>query len=411
MSDEHALPEPGQPLRLLHLEDNELDHELVVMHLSDLPWPVDVLRVEDEAGFVGALDSHAPHLVLSDFALPGYDGLSAFRAAHARAPFLPFIIVTGAMGEETAVDTLREGVTDYILKQRLERLAPSVRRAIAEADARDRRERAEREVRELNLSLKARLDEVERLRAIAEGQRQRLETQAKQLEEALNLQKTFLAETSHELRTPLTALLGYLRRAEREAGGSQTLQDAQRVAENMTRLVNDLLQLSRGELVQGIEMHFVNLGNLVRQVGRDYGVRAEAPDLEIVGDPGRLTQVFVNLVSNAIRVCGSPDLVHMEAEQGRGGQVCVRVIDHGPGIPDNVKPRIFDKFYRGKEAGSTGLGLTIAQQVVNSHGGRIEVQDTPGGGATFVVCLPPPEEDEDDFLPQAGGEAALEHLP
>nr|WP_256488022.1 hybrid sensor histidine kinase/response regulator [Deinococcus sp. HSC-46F16] len=395
----------------MHLEDNELDHELVVMHLSDLPWPVDVLRVEDEAGFVGALDSHAPHLVLSDFALPGYDGLSAFRAAHARAPFLPFIIVTGAMGEETAVDTLREGVTDYILKQRLERLAPSVRRAIAEADARDRRERAEQEVRELNLSLKARLDEVERLRAIAEGQRQRLETQAKQLEEALNLQKTFLAETSHELRTPLTALLGYLRRAEREAGGSQTLQDAQRVAENMTRLVNDLLQLSRGELVQGIEMHFVNLGNLVRQVGRDYGVRAEAPDLEIVGDPGRLTQVFVNLVSNAIRVCGTPDLVHMEAEQGRGGQVCVRVIDHGPGIPDNVKPRIFDKFYRGKEAGSTGLGLTIAQQVVNSHGGRIEVQDTPGGGATFVVCLPPPEEDEDDFLSQPGDEAALEHLP
>lgn len=407
MGGEHALPEPGQPLRLLHLEDNELDHELVVMHLSDLPWPVDVVRVEDEVGFLDALGTHAPHLVLSDFALPGYDGLSAFRAAHARAPFLPFIIVTGAMGEETAVDTLREGVTDYILKQRLERLSPSVRRAIAEADARDRRERAEQEVRELNLSLQARLEEVERLRAIAEGQRQRLETQAKQLEEALNLQKTFLAETSHELRTPLTALLGYLRRAEREAGGSQTLQDAQRVAENMTRLVNDLLQLSRGELVQGIEMHFVNLGNLVRQVGRDYGVRAEAPDLEIVGDPGRLTQVFVNLVSNAIRVCGTPDLVHMEAEQGRGGQVCVRVIDHGPGIPDNVKPRIFDKFYRGKEAGSTGLGLTIAQQVVNSHGGRIEVQDTPGGGATFVVCLPPPEEDEDDFLSQPGSEAAL----
>ncbi|MDL2344098.1 ATP-binding protein [Deinococcus sp. MIMF12] len=408
---EHALPEPGQTLRILHLEDSELDHELVVMHLGDLPWPIETERVEDEAGFLAALGAQRPHLILSDFALPGYDGLSAFRAAHDRAPLLPFIIVTGAMGEETAVDTLRGGVTDYILKQRLERLAPSVKRAIAEADARDRRERAEQEVRELNLSLKARLDEVERLRAIAEGQRQRLETQAKQLEEALNLQKTFLAETSHELRTPLTALLGYLRRAEREAGGSQTLQDAQRVAENMTRLVNDLLQLSRGELVQGIEMHFVNLGNLVRQVGRDYGVRAEAPDLEIVGDPGRLTQVFVNLVSNAIRVCGSPDLVHMEAEQGRGGQVCVRVIDHGPGIPDAVKPRIFDKFYRGKEAGSTGLGLTIAQQVIHSHGGRIEVQDTPGGGATFVVCLPPPEEDDDDFLPQPDGEAVLEQLP
>ncbi|EYB66719.1 response regulator receiver sensor signal transduction histidine kinase [Deinococcus phoenicis] len=394
---EHALPEAGQPLRVLHLEDNELDHELVALSLDgELPWPVEIERVEDEAGFLHALDTHRPHLVLSDYALPGYDGLSAFQAAHARAPFLPFIIVTGAMGEEVAVDTLRQGVTDYILKQRLERLVPSVRRAIAEADARDRRERAEQEVRELNLSLRARLEEVERLRGIAEGQRQRLETQAKQLEEALNLQKTFLAETSHELRTPLTALLGYLRRAEREAGGSQTLQDAQRVAENMTRLVNDLLQLSRGELVQGIEMHFVNLGNIVRQVGRDYGVRASAPDLEIVGDPGRLTQVFVNLVSNAVRVCGSPDLVSLEAWQ-EGGRVCAAVIDHGPGIPDHIKPRIFDKFYRGKEAGSTGLGLTIAQQVAQTHGGSIEVLDTPGGGATFRVCLPTPDEDEDDL--------------
>lgn len=392
-----ALPEDGEPLRILHLEDNELDHELVTLNLEgELPWELHIQRVENEAEFLQALETQWPHLVLSDYALPGYDGLSAFQAAHARAPHLPFIIVTGAMGEEVAVDTLRQGVTDYILKQRLERLVPSVRRALAEADARDRRERAEQEVRELNLSLQARLLEVERLRGLAEGQRQRLEVQARQLEEALNLQKTFLAETSHELRTPLTALLGYLRRAEREAGGSQTLQDAQRVAENMTRLVNDLLQLSRGELVQGIEMHFVNLGNLVRQVGRDYGVRAEAPDLEIIGDPGRLTQVFVNLVSNALRVCGRPDLVQLTAwaEEGR---VCAAVIDHGPGIPDHIKPRIFDKFYRGKEAGSTGLGLTIAQQVVTTHGGTIEVQDTPGGGATFRVCLPCPDEDEDDL--------------
>ncbi|BDP41755.1 hybrid sensor histidine kinase/response regulator [Deinococcus aetherius] len=393
---DRSLPVPGQPLRLLHLEDNELDHELVILHLEgDLPWPVEVERVEDEPGFLAALRTHRPHLVLSDYALPSYDGLSAFHAAYAFDPHLPFIIVTGAMGEEVAVDTLRQGVTDYILKQRLERLAPSVKRAIAEADARERRERAEQEVRELNLSLQARLEEVERLRRIAEGQRQRLETQARQLEEALNLQKTFLAETSHELRTPLTALLGYLRRAEREAGGSQTLSDAQRVAENMTRLVNDLLQLSRGELVQGIEMHFINVGNIVRQVGRDYGVKATAPDAEIVGDPGRLTQVFVNLVSNAIRVCGSPGLVHIEADR-RGDHVQICVVDHGPGIPDHIKPRIFDKFYRGKEAGSAGLGLTIAQQVTHAHGGTIDVLDTPGGGATFRVNLPLPDEDEDE---------------
>ena len=391
----YSTPRAGEALRIVHLEDNELDHELVLFHLEgELSWQVQVSRVEDEAGFRAALLQGRPHLILSDFALPTYDGLSAFRAAHELLPNVPFIIVTGAMGEETAVDTLREGVTDYILKQRLERLSPAVRRAIAEVDAQVSRELAEQEVRDLNRSLQARLEEVERLRNVAERQSQRLEIQARQLEEALNLQKTFLAETSHELRTPLTALHGYLRRAEREVGGSQTLQDAQRVAENMTRLVNDLLQLSRGELVQSIEMHFMNLGHLLRQVGRDFGVQAPQENLEVVGDPGRLTQVFVNLVTNAVRVSGRAELVSLEAGL-RAGEVEVRVVDHGPGVPEHIKPRIFDKFYRGKEAGSAGLGLTIAQQVVTAHGGTIDVVDTPGGGATFRVRLPLPEEDDD----------------
>ncbi|MFC4425421.1 hybrid sensor histidine kinase/response regulator [Deinococcus navajonensis] len=388
-------PGEGEALRILHLEDSELDHELVVLNLDgELPWPIDVTRVEDEVGFHQGLATTRPHLILSDFALPSYDGLSAYRAAHDRLPLVPFIIVTGAMGEEVAVDTLRQGVTDYILKQRLERLAPAVRRALNEVEARISRERAEQAVRELNTSLQARLEEVERLRNIAERQSQRLEVQAKQLEEALNMQKTFLAETSHELRTPLTALHGYLRRAEREVGGSQTLLDAQRVAENMTRLVNDLLQLSRGELVQSIEMHFMNLGNVLRQVGRDFGVKAPDENPEIVGDPGRLTQVFMNLVTNAVRVSGSPDLVHLEVAD-RPGEVEVRVVDRGPGVPDPIKPKIFDKFYRGKEAGSAGLGLTIAQQVVVAHGGSIDVIDTPGGGATFRVRLPTPEEEDE----------------
>ncbi|AWN23958.1 hybrid sensor histidine kinase/response regulator [Deinococcus irradiatisoli] len=394
-------PPPGGELRVLHLEDNVLDQELVAITLegTDLPWVPLLRQVDNAEAFLTALSEFSPHLVLSDFSLPGYDGLSAFEAARSAAAHLPFIIVTGAMGEEVAVDTLRRGVTDYVLKQRLERLVPAVQRAIAEAAERSRRELAEGEIRALNAALQVRLQEVERLGKLAEEGRLKLEATAKQLEEALNLQKTFLAETSHELRTPLTALLGYLRRVEREfaavgAPPSQTLSDAQRVAENMTRLVNDLLQLSRGELVQSIEPHFVNLGEVLRAVGRDYGIAVEVPELEIVGDPGRLTQVFVNLVTNAVRVTGSASLVSIHARE-EGAQVKVCVIDHGPGIPDEVKPRIFDKFYRGKEAGSAGLGLTIAQQVISAHGGHINVLDTPGGGATFEVCLPSLDDDDD----------------
>ncbi len=394
-------PPPGGELRVLHLEDNILDQELVAITLetADLPWPPVLRQVDNEHDFLRALGEFAPHLILSDFSLPNYDGLSAFDAARRTTPHLPFIIITGAMGEEVAVDTLRRGVTDYVLKQRLERLAPAVQRAIAEAAERSRRELAEGEIRALNAALRARLQEVERLGKLAEEGRLKLEETARQLEEALKLQKTFLAETSHELRTPLTALLGYLRRVEREfsalgAPPSQTLSDAQRVAENMTRLVNDLLQLSRGELVQSIEPHFVNLGELLKALGRDYGVEVKTPEVEIVGDPGRLTQVFVNLVSNALRVGGGADKVQIMARE-EGNEVKVCVIDHGPGISDEIKPRIFDKFFRGKEAGSAGLGLTIAQQVVAAHGGHIEVLDTPGGGATFEVRLPSLDDDDD----------------
>ncbi|WP_424949968.1 ATP-binding protein [Deinococcus sp.] len=405
----------GRPaqLRVLHLEDNLLDHELVRSALEDQLTPTpSFLQVEDEAAFREALGAFQPHLILSDFSLPSYDGLAAFELAHALLPNIPFIIVTGAMGEEVAVDTLRRGVTDYVLKQRLERLTPAVRRALAEHAERERRRMAEAEIRGLNRALQLRLQQVEQLNAVAEERRLKQEDTARQLAESLTLQKTFLAETSHELRTPLTALLGYLRRLEREAGESQTLLDAQRVAQNMTRLVNDLLQLTRGELVQNIEQHFVDLAELLRAVGRDYGVRVHAPALEIVADPGRLTQVFVNLVGNAVRVSGSPALVEIRAEQrpGTAGtpEVCVQVIDHGPGIPDEVKPKIFDKFYRGKEAGSAGLGLTIAQQVVSAHNGSVRVTDTPGGGATFEVCLPALDEDEEDDLELLSGQSSTD---
>lgn len=400
MNDVYDLSALPSTLRVLHLEDNLLDHELVkaMLEEGELPWACVVKQVDAEEDFRRELSDFAPHLVLSDYSLPSYDGLSAFEYVRRYYRHMPFVIVTGAMGEEVAVETLRRGVTDYVLKQRLERLVPAVVRALSEAAERARRERAEAEIRELNATLQSRLEEVERLNQVAEERRLKLEDTARQLEEALKLQKTFLAESSHELRTPLTALLGYLRRAERELGHSQTVSDSIRVAENMTRLVNDLLQLSRGELVQSIEPHFINLSELLLQVGRDYGVEVEVPPvLDAVGDPIRLTQVFVNLVTNATRVCGDAGLVRIHGRQ-EGHSLLLDVIDHGPGVPDKVKSRIFDKFYRGKEAGSAGLGLTIAQQVVLAHKGTLTVHDTPGGGATFRVTLAALEDDDDDPL-------------
>lgn len=216
------------------------------------------------------------------------------------------------------------------------------------------------------------------------------------LKRAFDAQKTFLAETSHELRTPLTALQGYLRLAAREATPAQrpVLEDAQRVTDSMTRLVGDLLQLSRGEVVREWVPHVVNLAEVAQNVVREFGIDAlqTERDLELIGDPDRLTQLVRNLVSNAVRAAGKPEGVRLMVKRV-SDQIELHVQDDGRGIPDLVLPRIFEKFYKGP-GGGAGLGLAIAAQIARVHGGEIHASNDPGGGAHFTVTLPALQDDK-----------------
>src|SRR4051794_22410457 len=126
--------------RILHLEDSLLDAELVCEHLrrSDLACTVE--RAATRQDFVTALARGGPFdAILADYNLPDFDGLSALRMVRERAPTPPFIFVSGALGEETAIDALKEGATDYVLKHRLQRLPLALKRAIDETKARQRR--------------------------------------------------------------------------------------------------------------------------------------------------------------------------------------------------------------------------------------------------------------------------------
>jgi len=134
------------PLNVLHLEDDPLDAELVraelSTHLDDLRWR----HVTSEADYRRALEEGDVGLILADYSLPQFDGLSALDIARAERPQIPFIFVSGALGEEIAIETLKRGATDYVLKDRLRRLGPAVQRALAEAHERTERQRAEREL-------------------------------------------------------------------------------------------------------------------------------------------------------------------------------------------------------------------------------------------------------------------------
>jgi PAS domain S-box-containing protein len=141
------VPGDSKALRILNLEDNLLDTELMHATLTDGGVECQITRVQTRADFAAALEGGDFDLVLADYSLPSFDGLSALKHAQQVRPEVPFVLVSGALGEEAAIEALKSGATDYVLKQRLERLVPAVRRAVREAEQRTERKRAEEALR------------------------------------------------------------------------------------------------------------------------------------------------------------------------------------------------------------------------------------------------------------------------
>ncbi|MBI3645308.1 MAG: response regulator, partial [Acidobacteriales bacterium] len=148
------------PLRVLLLEDNPADAELILKALAGEGIDCEAVRVETRADFLAAVEGNSFDLILSDFSLPSFDGLTALEIARAKAPEVPFIFVSGAMGEELAIQTLKSGAIDYVLKHRLTRLAPAVRRAMEEAGERAARRAAERSRSEAESLFRALFDQM-----------------------------------------------------------------------------------------------------------------------------------------------------------------------------------------------------------------------------------------------------------
>jgi len=137
-------------LRILYLEDNRQDVVIAQTKLEEEGYACHLTHVETEADFVKALDQGGFDVILADYNLPSFDGLSALAIAREKTPDLPFIFLSGVMGEEVAIETLRNGATDYVLKDRLSRLVPAIRRAMEEAEEHLERRRAERALEKLS---------------------------------------------------------------------------------------------------------------------------------------------------------------------------------------------------------------------------------------------------------------------
>lgn len=228
-------------------------------------------------------------------------------------------------------------------------------------------------------------------------------------ERANRIKDQFLAIVSHELRAPLNGLLLWaelLRRNPRDpAMMAEGLEAIQRSGRSQVRLIEDLLDMSRMRTGRiRITPEYVSLHSLLENVIATVRPLAEAKSIElsqildpradgVMGDPGRLQQVFMNILSNAVKFTPKCGNVHVEMKQG-DAQIEVRVRDNGPGISSDFMPHIFDPFRQADSSGTRqhsglGLGLAIARHLVELHDGGIEVRNTePDGGAEFTVRLP-----------------------
>ena len=136
----------SKPLRILALESDSKDTALIQELLSE-EMVCELTRVETQASFLASVEQGGIDLILADYSLPSFDGLSALKLAKNTSPDVPFIFVSGTLGEEVAIDALKIGATDYVLKTRLSRLVPSVQRALREARERAERKQADKKLR------------------------------------------------------------------------------------------------------------------------------------------------------------------------------------------------------------------------------------------------------------------------
>ena len=228
------------------------------------------------------------------------------------------------------------------------------------------------------------------------------------LEAAFQAQKRFTADASHELRLPIAILKGEIEVALRHPRPPEeyrrVLRESLQTIARLERIVDDLLTLARADARQlEFAQEPVDLTLLLEEAAQDHlplfaRKRIElvmdiADGLEVLGDAHALARVFANLLHNAFKYAPEGSRVRLVARR-EDGEVEVRVEDEGPGVPEEARTRIFDRFYRvedargGKEGGA-GLGLAICKHIVRAHGGRIWVEDAgPEGGAAFVVRLP-----------------------
>lgn len=370
-------PEWKHPIKILILEHEQDDIELLQYELRKGGLEYTSQVVQQRRSFEEALRDFRPDIVLSDYVLPEFDGAAAFYCTREIAPDTPFIIVSGTIGEENAVELIKAGVTDYVLKDKLFTVVTKIARALKES--REHREKKEQE---------------EKLAKYAHE----LERSNRELEE-------FAYVASHDLQEPLRMVGSFLQLLQRKYADKLD-QDAHEYihyavdgAFRMKRLISDLLNYSRTNREWTIEQ--VDIAAIIRDVLKnlaasiqDSGAMIHVDQMpQLPADPDQMLRLFQNLIGNAIkfRKEATSPVINISARRDDAHWL-FSVQDNGIGIDRQYAEKIFvvfKKLHNNARFEGTGIGLAIAKKIVERHGGKIWFESEPGKGTTFYFTLQP----------------------
>ena len=357
---------PGAPeaLRILLVEDSAMDVALLKHMLLALGRELSVVNVEAREAFVAELNHRPPHLILSDYSLPTFDGSKALELAKQIAPQVPFIFVTGTMGEEVAIDMLKEGATDYVLKDRLTRLIPAVIRALSESEQRRERGLAEEKFRRSHDQLRALTGH---LQFVREEERTRIAREVHdELGQALTGLKIDLAWLAGKVRGA-RGLRAKIKSMSAQVDG--TIQAVRRIATELRPGVLDSLGLAAAIEWQAAEFQ------------ERTGIRCEMKiDVtETIWEQNFSTacfRIFQETLTNIIRHAGATRVDVRLAQDEHALILTVR--DNGRGITEK------------EIADSRSIGLIGMKERATQVGGQVAFVRLPDGGTIVTMRVPLP---------------------
>jgi signal transduction histidine kinase len=391
---EPAYVEKDEPLRLLLVEDTDDDAELVLMELRRAGYVPEVHRVDSGAAFVAALEAGGWDAIVSDHTIPGYGGLAALADLRTSGHDIPFILVSGTIGEAVAVEAMRAGAQDYVLKQDLTRLPVAIARELREKAIRDNRSQMREQL---------------------------------MISERMASAGMLAAGVAHEINNPLAvavsnvdyvsdALQGVVKELRDLADGSETLRrwdgwsrleeipaalrDTSEGLQRIRDIVIDVKLFSRPldensgtfDVRKVCDSSARMAWNEIRhraQLVKEYG---DVPPIE--ANESRVGQVILNLIVNAAQAMpegrAANNEIRVRTDTDDSGWAVIEVRDTGSGIPQQILEKIFEPFFTTKPVGiGTGLGLAVCRRIVNELGGTIDVDSEVGKGSCFRVSFPP----------------------